>query len=142
MRATPLGSLACPWVVFALLLVAVACHHPVVPAPGAISVSEWHTFQGNWSATGTRQMINLGTNHRASIFDLTGSLLLTGDRGLGVGFRAKAIGFSDSLTGMQGRSEWTDENGDKVYSELKGEMVDTKNRITGTSWEGQAGSQA
>ena len=66
--------------------------------------------------------------------DLTGSLVLTGDRGLGVGFRAKAIGFTDSLTGVQGRSVWTDENGDKVYSELKGEMVGAgfANRITGT----------
>ncbi len=32
-----------------------------------------------------------------------------------MGFQAKVIGFSDSLAGMQGRSVWTDENGDKVY---------------------------
>ena len=67
------------------------------------SPGEWRTFEGTWSASGTRQTLNLETNHRASIFDLTGSLLLTGDRGLGVGFQAKAIGFSDSLAGMQGR---------------------------------------
>jgi hypothetical protein len=89
-------------------------------------------FEGSWSASGTRQTLNLETDHRASTFDLTGSLLLTGDRGLGVGFRAKAIGFSDNLVGMQGRCVWTDERGDKVYSELKGEWVGTGNRITGT----------
>jgi hypothetical protein len=50
---------------------------------------------------------------------------------LGVGFRAKAIGFSDNLAGMEGRCVWTDERGDKVYSELKGEWVGTGNRITG-----------
>jgi hypothetical protein len=113
-------------------LFAVACSQPAVRAPEAQPPGEWHTFEGTWSASGTRQTVNLETNHRSSIFDLTGSLLLTGDRGLGVGFQAKVIGFSDSLAGMQGRSVWTDENGDKVYSELKGEWVGTGNRIVGT----------
>ncbi len=51
---------------------------------------------------------------------------------MGVGFRAKAIGFSDNLGGMQGRCVWTDERGDKVYSELKGEWVGAGNSIVGT----------
>jgi len=51
---------------------------------------------------------------------------------MGVGFRAKAIGFSDNLAGMQGRCVWTDERGDKVYSELKGEWVGTGKSIVGT----------
>jgi len=71
-------------------------------------------------------------NHSTSIFDLTGSLLLNGNQGLGVGFQAQAIGFTDSLAGMQGRCVWTDERGDKVYSELKGEFVATGNHIVGT----------
>jgi len=120
------------WVVLAPLLLTAACSQPTVPSPGIPATSEWHTFEGTWSASGTRQTLNLGSNHRASIFDLTGSLLLTGDRGLGVGFRAQAIGFTDSLRGMQGRCVWTDERGDKVYSELKGEFVATGNHIVGT----------
>jgi len=32
---------------------------------------------------------------------------------------------------MQGRCVWTDEHGDKVYSELKGEFVATGNHIVG-----------
>jgi hypothetical protein len=119
-------------VVLALLVFAAACSQPTVPAPGIPSTGEWRTFEGTWSASGTRQTLNLGTNHRASIFDLTGSLLLIGDQGLGVGFQAQAIGFTDSLTGMQGRCTWTDERGDKVYSELKGEFVATGNHIVGT----------
>jgi len=51
---------------------------------------------------------------------------------MGVGFRAKAIGFSDNLVGMRGRCVWTDERGDKIYSELQGEWVGTGNRIVGT----------
>ena len=131
-RAGSVISLGCRWVVLGPLLFAIACTRPTVPSPGVPSTGEWRTFEGTWSASGTRQTLNLDLNHRASIFDLTGSVLLTGDRGLGVGFRAQAIGFTDSLTGMQGRCVWTDERGDKVYSELKGEFVATGNHIVGT----------
>jgi hypothetical protein len=120
------------WVPLASLLFAAACNQPTVPSAGNLAPAEWRTFEGTWSASGTRQTIKLEANHRASIFVLTGSLLLVGDQGLGVGFQAQAIGFTDSLTGMQGRCVWTDERGDKVYSELKGEFVATGNRIQGT----------
>ncbi len=122
-----------PWyLVVVPLLFVTGCGHPAAPAPLVLPQGEWHTFEGTWSATGTRQTLNLGTNHRASISDLTGSLLLTGDRGLGVGFQARSIGFNDNLVGMLGRCVWTDEHGDKVYSELKGESVEAANRIEGT----------
>jgi hypothetical protein len=130
--AAPVFLLARRCAALVPLLLVAACSEPTSPAPAIASPGGWHTFEGNWSASGTRQTLNLETDHRASTFDLTGSLLLTGDRGLGVGFRAKAIGFSDNLVGMQGRCVWTDERGDKVYSELKGEWVGTGNRITGT----------
>jgi len=119
------------WVALALLLLTAGCSRPSVPTAEIPSSGEWRTFQGTWSASGTRQTLNLETNHRASVFDLTGSLLLTGDQGLGVGFQAQAIGFTDSLVGMQGRCVWTDERGDKIYTELKGEFVATGNHIAG-----------
>jgi hypothetical protein len=59
-------------------------------------------------------------------------LTLTGLLMEGVGFQAQAMGFTDSLAGMQGRRVWTDERGDKVYSESKGEFVGTGNHIVGT----------
>jgi hypothetical protein len=59
-------------------------------------------------------------------------VLLTGAQRPAVGFRAQAIGFSDSRAGMQGRCVWTDERGDMVYSELRGEFVGTGNHIVGT----------
>ena len=124
-------SLRRRWVALAVLLLPVACNRPVVPAPSTPATGESRTFEGTWSASGTRQTLNLGTDHHATIFDLTGSLLLTGERGLGVGFQARAIGFTDSLVGMQGRCVWTDEHGDRVYSELKGEFVATGNHIVG-----------
>ena len=63
---------------------------------------------------------------------MTGSLLLTGQRGLGVGFQAEAIGISDTVTGGIGRCVWTDQRGDKVFSELKGEPLGTGSRVVGT----------
>ena len=79
------------WVTLALLLFA-ACSRPIAPVPGRPSTGESRAFEGTWSASGTRQTLNLGTNHLASIFDLTGSLLLIGNQGLGVGFQARAVG--------------------------------------------------
>jgi hypothetical protein len=125
-------SLGRRWAALVPLLLAAACSQPTVSSPVVSSSGEWRTFEGTWSASGTRQILNLETNHRASIFDLTGSLLLIGDQGLGVGFQAQAIGFTESLAGMHGRCVWTDERGDKVYSELKGEVVATGNHIVGT----------
>lgn len=125
-------SLGRRWVALASLLFAAACNQPTVPTPRSPAPGEWRPFEGTWSASGTRQTIKLEADHRASIFDLTGSLLLVGDQGLGVGFLARAIGFTDSLSGLQGRCVWTDERGDKVYSELKGEFVATGNHIQGT----------
>jgi hypothetical protein len=120
------------WVAIVPLLFVAACSHPSVPSPKNSATSEWRTFEGTWSASGTRQTLNLENAHRAAIFDLTGSLLLVGDQGLGVGFKSQAMGFTDSLAGMQGRCVWTDERGDKVYSELKGEFVANGNSIMGT----------
>ena len=63
---------------------------------------------------------------------MNGSLLLTGEHGLGVGFRAEVIGFTDTPERDGGRAVWTDERGEQVFSELKGEWVGTGNRIVGT----------
>jgi hypothetical protein len=57
---------------------------------------------------------------------------LAGPSRPGVGFRAEAIVLNDSATGMVGRSVWTDERGDQVFSELRGEGTATGNHIVGT----------
>ena len=120
------------WVALASLLLAAACGQQSGPAPTPPPPGEWRTFEGTWTAAGKRHTLNLGPNHRAWIFNLTGSLLLSGEQRPGVGFRAQVIGYSDNLAGMQGRCVWTDERGDQAYSELKGEAVGTGSRIVGT----------
>ena len=120
------------WVALALLMFTAGCSRSSPATTETPWSGEWRTFEGTWSASGVRQTLNLEPNHRASTFDLTGELLLTGDRELGAGFQSRAIGLTDSLAGMQGRCVWTDEHGDKIYSELKGEFVATGNHIAGT----------
>jgi hypothetical protein len=116
---------------FIALLLSAACGHSN-GAPQTLATGEWHTFEGTWTATGTRRTLRLGPDDRAAIFELTGTVLLSGPQRPSVGFRAQAIGFSDSKAGMQGRCVWTDERGDMVYSELRGEVVRSGNRIVGT----------
>jgi hypothetical protein len=120
------------WLMLAALLLTAACGQSGGPASETSLAGEWHTFEGTWTAAGTRRTLPLGPEDRAAIFELTGSVLLTGAQRPAVGFRARAIGFSDSRAGMQGRCVWTDERGDMVYSELKGQAVGSGNRITGT----------
>lgn len=113
------------------LLLLLACSAPPRGAPEP-SPEGWRAFQGSWTATGTRHVVALGGARRASTIELTGSLLLTGERGLGVGFQSSVIGFSDTASGFQGRSVWTDERGDEVFSALEGEAVSGGRRIRGT----------
>ena len=58
-------------------------------------------------------------------------MLLAGPKRPGVGFRSEVIALVDSETGLVGRSVWTDERGDQVFSELQGEGTAEHNRITG-----------
>lgn len=92
----------------------------------------WLEFEGSWNATGSRRIIPLGAGRQGSMIDLRGSMLLSGPGRPATGFRADVIALADSETGLVGRSVWTDERGDQVYSELKGEGTKARNRITGT----------
>ena len=92
---------------------------------------EWLEFEGSWNAAGSRRIISLGAERRASILDLSGTMLLAGPKRPGVGFRSEVVALVDSDTGLVGRSVWTDERGDQVFSELQGEGTAERNHITG-----------
>ena len=103
------------------------------PRPAASGELE---FQGSWNAAGSRHTISLGEDRLGSIVDLKGTMLLVGPGRPGVGFQSEVIGLSDSATGFQGRSVWTDEHGDQVFSELRGEGTAASNHVTGTVLSG------
>jgi len=120
-------------VTVALTLAFAACGPSAEPPKSAAPpANDWREFEGSWNAAGSRRTIPLGADRRGSVIDLRGSILLTGPGRPGVGFRSDVIALSDSETGLVGRSVWTDEKGDQVFSELKGEGTAAKNRITGT----------
>lgn len=115
-------------------LVAASCASP--PRTASLAPGASVDFAGSWNAVGTRHTIALGSGREGSIINLTGTLLLAGKDSLGVGFKSEVIGLVDSVTGFDGRSVWTDEHGDQVFSELHGEGTAEKNRITGTILSG------
>jgi hypothetical protein len=115
----------------ALSLAATACGRATESPRPAGSTGEWLEFEGSWNAAGSRHSITLGGDRRGSIVDLRGTMLLAGAGRPGVGFHSEVIGLTDTATGFVGRSIWTDERGDQVFSELEGEGTAAKNRITG-----------
>ena len=117
----------------ASLVVAVAgCSPAPQMSPAADVGSQWRQFEGTWTAAGNRQVIALGSERKASVANLRGSLLLSGPERPALGVRAEAVVFNDSATGMIGRAVWTDDRGDQAWSELRGEGTATGNRIAGT----------
>lgn len=108
-----------------------ACSHAARPdseaAPG-----EWHTFTGNWIATGTRSTIPLGPDRRASIADVEGTILLAGNNRPARGFRGEAIVFNDTGSGAEGRGVWTDSDGSQIFSEFHGTGIAGGKKIEGT----------
>jgi hypothetical protein len=113
------------------LLATCGCDRRADPQPATTAPEGIRTFSGSWSATGTRQTLSLAPGQQAAVFKVGGSLLLSGEQRPHLGFRAEVIGFSDSLSGVQARSVWTDEQGDKVFSELRGAEMGPGKPITG-----------
>lgn len=112
---------------------AMAACEPSKPSPEPPSASgEWREFEGSWNAAGTRHSIPIGAGRKGSLINLRGAMLLAGAGRPGVGFRSEVIALVDSETGLVGRSVWTNERGDQVFSELKGEGTAAKNHIAGT----------
>ena len=120
---------------FALLACLCACSPSPTPTPPSAekpaATSEQRNFTGTWTVSGTRQTLDMGAGHRAEAFRLGGSLMLSGAQRPGLGFRSDIIGLSDNQTGMQGRSVWTDERGDQVFSELSSATTGPGNLVQG-----------
>ena len=123
-------------ILLSLVFIVAACGPATQsPTPRATG-SELMEFEGSWNGAGRRHTISLGENRLGSIIDLKGTMLLRGPGRPGVGFQSQVIGLTDSATGFQGRSVWTDEHGDQVFSELNGEGTAAKNQIRGTILSG------
>ncbi len=123
-------------VAIALLVTLAACDRAPESPAAPQGAEGWLEFEGSWNATGSRRIVALGAERRASVVNLGGTLLLKGPSRPGVGFRAEIIGMNDTASGFVGRAAWTDERGEQIFSELRGEGTATGNRITGTFIDG------
>jgi hypothetical protein len=92
----------------------------------------WQEFEGSWSAAGSVRTMSLGGARQTSVADLSGTLLLAGPSRPGIGFRGDAFALSDTESGMVGRAVWTDNHGDRVFSELRGGGPARGSHVTGT----------
>lgn len=92
----------------------------------------WRVFEGTWSASGRRFTIPTEGGGFAGVVQVSGAIVLSRAEGLPVGFRGEAVGFDDGRSVSVGRAVWTDERGDRIFSELKGERLETGRRATGT----------
>ena len=104
---------------------------PALPT-GAQPTEGERTFSGSWSATGQQETIPTEGVRAASIVRLSGSLVLTGGSGLSRGFRGEAIGFDDGAAVRLVRSVWTDDRGDRIFSDIRGEPLEKGRRWIGT----------
>ncbi|MBP7146253.1 MAG: hypothetical protein KBD01_01825 [Acidobacteria bacterium] len=102
------------------------------PTAAAQAADGWRPFEGTWSASGRRHSIPTETGRAAGVLQMSGAIVLARVEGLSLGFRAEAIGFDDGQSLSVGRAVWTDERGDQIFSQLKGERVKTGGRATGT----------
>jgi hypothetical protein len=134
-RRTALRRLFLPALVLAGVATAAAGRDArageAAPAAGRAAQAEWRTFEGSWSASGHRQTLQTEGDRPAATVQLSGAVVLTKGEGLSLGFRAEAIGFDDGRSLSLGRAVWTDEHGDRIFSELKGEPMGTGKRIAG-----------
>ena len=113
-------------------LVTIGCSRdtPAAPPPGP---DGWHTFDGAWSATGTRHTLPIDAAGRiAAIVQLAGAVAITTDDWIGRGFRGELIGFNDGQTHSVGRWQWTDDRGDRVFGDVGGDPMQGGGRFVGT----------
>jgi hypothetical protein len=105
-------------------------------APGAAqetpSAGGWRAFEGSWAVSGQRYTVPVEGGATAAIVEASGAVALAKADGLSHGFRGEAVTFDDGRGVSLGRAVWTDEHGDRLFSRLQGEPLETGKRIVGT----------
>ena len=106
----------------------------VVSTPRAEQPEGWRLFQGTWSAVGWRHVLPTEGARTAAVVQVSGAVVVTHPADAGAdfqGFQGEAIGFDDGGRLSAGRAVWTDARGDRVFSTLRGDSLQTGRRIVG-----------
>lgn len=89
------------------------------------------TFTGTWSATGDRQLLEMGEKRKSSIFMLEGHVNLKNGIGKAQDYWSKCIGLSDSDSGSQARCVWRGQDGHQVFILLQGDKLEQETSVKG-----------
>ena len=100
---------------------------PTVAAPQQMMQTS-QLFEGTWSASGQRQILQTEPGRSAVTVHLSGAVTITTGAGLSRGFRGEVIGFDDGAGLIAGRVVWTDERGDRIFSSLNGDALTATGR--------------
>jgi len=101
------------------------------PPPAAPAARSGGNFEGDWSAVGSWQTLPAGTGIKASICYFSGSLILRTPGGLSQGFRSEVITYDNGRDLSVGTCVWTDDRGDQIFSDLKGQAIASAKHIVG-----------
>jgi hypothetical protein len=116
------------------VLVAVAGALLAASASRAVPVASGGrlTYTGTWSAAGTRETLPAAGNRTAVTVHVAGAIVLAADGPLGRGLQGEVIGFDNGAGVTAGSAVWTDGRGDRIFSDLTGDLLQSSRRITGT----------
>jgi hypothetical protein len=109
------------WALPAILLSAACARAPDAGFPLS-------TFQGSWSASGRRHTLPTEGSRTAALVQLSGAVVLTDSP---AGFQGEALAFDDGGDLSVGRAVWTDAKGDRVFSTIRGDSLQSGRRIIG-----------
>ena len=88
------------------------------PAEQAPAAGVWRHFEGTLSASGQRQALPTESGRPAVTVQLSGPVAITAGEGLSRGFLGEVIGFDDGAGLSVLRADWTDQRGDRIFSQL------------------------
>jgi len=81
------------------------------------------TFEALWTLKGTAQELELGASRKTSTFRHTGTITFRNAQGLVGTALASCLGLGDTAKGDLGRCVWVLEGGDRIFSELSGQLA-------------------
>jgi len=100
------------------------------------AVAGGHPFSGRWTVTGSTQHLPFSAGRRVATFQLRGTLHITGGDGVVPDMGAEILGLLDSEAGCTARCTWTDSDGDRIFSEIRGDLIGRGGRGKGEITEG------
>jgi hypothetical protein len=104
-----------------------------IPTASAEELQQSGEFKGHWTATGTAETLVLDESRSASILRIRGTIAIESPDGLPRALQSDCVGLNlneEPPTG-NGRCVWTDSDGDRLISELSGELTATDSKVLG-----------